>query len=152
MHKAEFISLQLKLIGSCERFIYYNKGFKTCNVIKLRNRGINGRKYERFWKKLSTFCLIFQNMLMKNGIVSSNLLFCGQGLVKFSPKLRIFMQLLGNFCQEVGFFGINWLLLAIIRCFLQELGNYCQELGHEFFVMNWVFFAVIGYFFGNNWV
>ena len=44
-----------KLMRSRERFRYYNKDFETCKVLKLRNCGNNGNKFEQLRKNLGKF-------------------------------------------------------------------------------------------------
>ena len=55
IHKSEVIYLETKLMRSRERFRYYNKDFEICKVLKLRNCGNNGKKFEQLRKNLGKF-------------------------------------------------------------------------------------------------
>ena len=79
---------------SRERFRYYNNDFETCKVLKLRNCGNNGSKLEQCWKSLThffEFWVIFRNMSITLGIVSTNWLIFGQEL-GISGKIWVFFD------------------------------------------------------------
>ena len=92
-HKEEVIYLQTNLMGSRERFLYYDNDFETCKILKLQNFEKIGSKLEQVMKNLINLFWILRNLsskLIKTEFFQFKLVSFWQDLSLFWSKLVIF--------------------------------------------------------------